>query len=384
MPDQLEQTQEQEQIVDQSQSTALQAAAFSDEPVAVVEPAKQEAAVVEKVDEEVIAPSEWLKREFQVEDPETLRQQMKEYNELKSKPKDEIKFADEQSEKVFNYLKEGKKAEVRQFLDTQDKLERLTSAEVNDDTASEIIKMGMALKYKDLTQQQIDYKFNKQFAMPKEPVKGDFDDDTEFDEKYNDWKRQVDDIKMDKIIEAQLIKPDLEKIKSELVLPDIKREADAPKQTQEDLDAFTKAKDAFLQSAEPAINGFKGFEVQVKDKDVDYTVSYAPSQEEKTLISGMVKTFAESGLDANAIFAERWLSEDGKNINVNQLVKDLSRVFGDDKITQKMVTDSGNKRIEAYLKDKKQIDVTQQSINGNFNPSNDKNELDKVRDMAFA
>jgi len=189
---------------------------------------------------------------------------------------------------------------------------------------------------------------------------------------------------MDKIIEAQLIKPDLEKIKSELVLPDIKREADAPKQTQEDLDAFTKAKDAFLQSAEPAINGFKGFEVQVKDKDVDYTVSYAPSQEEKTLISGMVKTFAESGLDANAIFAERWLSEDGKNINVNQLVKDLSRVFGDDKITQKMVTDSGNKRIEAYLKDKKQIDVTQQSINGNFNPSNDKNELDKVRDMAFA
>lgn len=384
MPDQLEQTQEQEQIVDQSQSTALQAAAFSDEPAAVVEPAKQEAAVVEKVDEEVIAPSEWLKREFQVEDPETLRQQIKEYNELKSKPKDEIKFADEQSEKVFNYLKEGKKAEVRQFLDTQDKLERLTSAEVNDDTASEIIKMGMALKYKDLTQQQIDYKFNKQFAMPKEPVKGDFDDDTEFDEKYNDWKRQVDDIKMDKIIEAQLIKPDLEKIKSELVLPDIKREADAPKQTQEDLDAFTKAKDAFLQSAEPAINGFKGFEVQVKDKDVDYTVSYAPSQEEKTLISGMVKTFAESGLDANAIFAERWLSEDGKNINVNQLVKDLSRVFGDDKITQKMVTDSGNKRIEAYLKDKKQIDVTQQSINGNFNPSNDKNELDKVRDMAFA
>lgn len=384
MPDQLEQTQEQEQIVDQSQSTALQAAAFSDEPAAVVEPAKQEAAVIEKVDEEVIAPSEWLKREFQVEDPETLRQQIKEYNELKSKPKDEIKFADEQSEKVFNYLKEGKKAEVRQFLDTQDKLERLTSAEVNDDTASEIIKMGMALKYKDLTQQQIDYKFNKQFAMPKEPVKGDFDDDTEFDEKYNDWKRQVDDIKMDKIIEAQLIKPDLEKIKSELVLPDIKREADAPKQTQEDLDAFTKAKDAFLQSAEPAINGFKGFEVQVKDKDVDYTVSYAPSQEEKTLISGMVKTFAESGLDANAIFAERWLSEDGKNINVNQLVKDLSRVFGDDKITQKMVTDSGNKRIEAYLKDKKQIDVTQQSINGNFNPSNDKNELDKVRDMAFA
>lgn len=382
MEGQEEQIQEQEQVVDQSQSTALQDMAFGDDtPPAVIETPEQPK-VEEKVDEEVIAPTDWLEREFQIKDPEVLRQQLKEYNEFKSKPKEEIKFADEQSKIVFDYLREGKKDEVRKFLDTQDKLDRLTKTEVNDDTASDIIKMGMALKYKDLTQQQIDYKFNKQFSFPKEPTL-DVDDDDSV-ERHNEWKQQVADIKMDKLIEAQLMKPELEKTKSELVLPEIQRESAAPKPSQEDLDAFNKAKETFLQSAEPVINSFKGFEVQVKDKDVDYTVSYAPSQEEKTLINGMVKTFAESGLDANVLFAERWLSDDGKNINVNQLVKDLSRIYGDDKITQKMVTDSGNKRIEAYLKEKKQIDVTQQNQNGNFNPSNAANALDEVREQAFA
>ena len=40
--------------------------------------------------EEILDPTDWLKREFGVDSPEVLKQQIKEYGELKSKPPTEL------------------------------------------------------------------------------------------------------------------------------------------------------------------------------------------------------------------------------------------------------------------------------------------------------
>lgn len=246
----------------------------------------------------------------------------------------------------------------------------------------------MQLKHKDLTPQEIDYKFNKQFGIPKEPTELATETEDEFKERHDQWKELVADVEMNRIIEAKTAKPDLEKAKAELVLPEIQQKENqgARKEpTQEELAAFESAKNSFLQSAEKSISSFNGFTSQVKDKDVDYTVSYAPSQEEKTTISNKIKEFAETGFDANSILAERWVEEDGKTIKIDQMVKDLSRIYGDDRVSQKLVSDAANKRLEAYLKDKKQIDVSGVDQNGKLQLEKDnKTEAAQLQEFFWS
>lgn len=339
-------------------------------------------------EEEILDPKEWLKREFDTDDISVLKAEREEYKKLKETNPSEIKFADEQSKQIHELIREGKRKEVRQFLETQDKLETLISQEVSKETAADIIKLSMQLKHKDLTPQEIDYKFNKQFGIPKEPTELATETEDEFKERHDQWKELVADVEMNRIIEAKTAKPDLEKAKAELVLPEIQQKENqgARKEpTQEELAAFESAKNSFLQSAEKSISSFNGFTSQVKDKDVDYTVSYAPSQEEKTTISNKIKEFAETGFDANSILAERWVEEDGKTIKIDQMVKDLSRIYGDDRVSQKLVSDAANKRLEAYLKDKKQIDVSGVDQNGKLQLEKDnKTEAAQLQEFFWS
>lgn len=335
-------------------------------------------------DEEVIDTVEWVKREFGVDTVEALKAEREEYKALKSKTPEEIKFADDQSKVLHELIRDGKKKEVKEFLETQERLETIVAADVTKENADEILKLAMKLKYKDLTENEINHKFKKQFSLPKEPVL-DVDDEDSV-QAHNEWKEQVMEIENDKVIEAKLVKPDLVKFKSELVLPEIQKSNQGQKTepTPEELEQFKKDQETFLQSAQVAVNGFAGISVGVKDKDVDYTVNYAPSQEEKTLITTKLNDFAGSGFDANSIFVDRWLNEDGKTMNVAQMTEDLSRIFIGKNSDLKLATDSANKRLEAYLKEKKQINVNETNAGSTFNPSGEKTGMDAVREQAFA
>jgi len=384
-------TSEQEQVNQVPTQTPFDDESWVEQPVKSEAPAQTEqvksvSQETKKDEEEILDPKDWLKRELDVDDIAILKAEREEYKALKSKTQDELKFEDEQSKQIHELLRTGKKKEVLEFLATQEKLEALVSAEVNEDTAGEIIKLGLKLKHKDLTDKEIEYKYNKQYSLPKEPVKGELDDDDEFAEKHAEWKERVDAIKMDKIIEAKTMKPELQKANTELVLPEIQKENQGQKKepTPKELEDFKKDQETFLQSAQTIVSSFNGFNAQVKDKDVDYTVNYAPSQEEKTLVSGKLKEFTESGFDANSIFVDRWLNEDGKTMNVSQMTEDLSRIFMGKNSDQKLATDSANKRLEAYLKDKKQINVNETNQNGQFGLEKDNtNETVKVQEFFW-
>lgn len=337
-------------------------------------------------DEEVLDHNEWIKREFGVEDVSVLKTEREEYKKLKEKAPVELTFADEQSKQIHELIRTGKKKEVKEFLETQEKLENLVTTEVNEDTAADIIKLSLKLKHKELTDKEIEYKFNKTYSIPKEPVQGDLEADDDFSQRLSDWKERVEDIKMSMIIDAKTARPELDKFRTELSLPEIQKwNTEAKKEpTPEDLAAFDKAKESFLQSAKQTIEGFNGITASVKDKDVDYAVTYAPSQEEKTLLSDKLIQFSEAGFDANQLFAERWWDTKTNTFKIDQMTEDLSRIFMGKNADQKIATDSANKRIEAYLKEKKQVNVTETSANSTFSPSNNKTDMDKVRDLAFA
>lgn len=246
-----------------------------------------------------------------------------------------------------------------------------------------MVKFGIKNDNPSLNDDEVDFIFSEKYTKPTKPVRDYLDDDADYENKVKVWQQQVDNIEKRMVIEAKMAQPKIAQLKSELVFPEIKKGNNQNQPTQEDLAALNELKTSFLQSAEQTLNGFNGFSIPVKDKDVDYTVGYAPSQEEKTLINSKLKEFAESGLDANALLADRWVNEDGKSLNVNQMVKDLSRIYGGEKIDQKLVTDSANKRIEAYLKEKKQIDVNGNSNRGSFVP-NDKTQSEKMQEQFWS
>ena len=335
----------------------------------VVETPTVETPVVETPAEEILDESSFIKKYFEGFDNVDAVKNEIESLRSKSQIPAEIKFENEFSDKIFKALQAGKTKEVTKLLAEQDRIDEIMATEVTEDTAEDFIKMGMQLKYKEqnLTQKEIEYKFNKEFGLPKKPEQRTDEIDEDFNERLSQWEEKVSDIKMNRVIEAKLLKPEIEKSKSKIVFPELPQNTNAEtKPSQEDLDAYKKHHDSFIQAAQTTVNSLNGFSVQVKDKDVDYTVNYAPSQEEKTFINEKLKEFADKGFNSNAILADRWVNEDG-TMNVNVMTADLLKIYASDKASQKLVSDAVNKRMEIYLKDKKNIRIDGAN-NGTFVP----------------
>lgn len=302
------------------------------------------------------AGNEWWKS-FEYDNEEVAKTEIQKLKQVK--PQEEIKFANDDSKKFFDYLKEGKTDDVYDFLQTQKTLSKLLDGDISEGNAADIIKFSIKNKYKEFSNADVERKFNKQYAIPKEPV---YDDVKETEEEYsvrhNEWKEKVSEIKSDMLLDAKIIKPELEKLKTELVLPDIptNNPAASKEPTQEELEAFKKQQGEFVEATEKFLNNFNGFSVNVKDKDVDYNVSYGTSKEEKDNALTLMKEFAESGFNTNGLFVKEWVNQDG-SLNVNRIVEDKMFLQNKEKIIQKVANDAANQRLELYLKEKKVIKI---------------------------
>ncbi len=163
-----------------------------------------------------------FKEKFGYDTPETAITDIEELRAYKATPiVPELKFENEESAKIVKALQAGKHAEVYSILEQQMKIDRLTEGEITADRAADVVKLGMQLKYKDLTPQEIDYKFNKQFGSPAKPALLPAEDQEEYEERVKNWQAIVDDKKMELMIEAKLAKPELQNSKQKLVFPEI-------------------------------------------------------------------------------------------------------------------------------------------------------------------
>lgn len=347
-------------------------------PEAAAKPAEPTPPIQEA--EEILDPKDWLKREFEVDDVAVLKAEREELKKLKEQPPGEIKFDNEESRKIYEYLKEGgeKKKELKKYLEQQDLLEQFTSSEITKENSEAIIKMGMQLKHPELTADEISHRFNKQYSIPKEPVQTADELDEEFLERKNEWQEKVREIEMERNIEAKLLKPELEKAKSQLVLPEIERGNQQKPPTQEELDATKKMQESFLQKTQTIIDSFGGFSAQVKNKDVDFSVAYSLSKEDKGIVGEKLKTFAQANFDANALFLDRWVTDDGQ-LNESQMIEDLSRIYTGKNSDAKIASEAAHQRMELYLKEKKKIVITPDN-NGQFLPDGDKTKEQRLQE----
>lgn len=79
----------------------------------------------------------FIKEQFGFDSVEVAKEQINKWKEMK--PSQEITFANDESKKLAEAILAGKKNEVLDILSKQQSIEKLTSAEINDKIAGDIV-----------------------------------------------------------------------------------------------------------------------------------------------------------------------------------------------------------------------------------------------------
>lgn len=296
-----------------------------------------------------------FKEKYGFQKPEDIEAEITELRQLKANPpKSEPTFENEENKKFYQSVAKGDRKAVAAILLQQERLDELVSAEVTKDTAAAIIKMGMEVKYKDLTKDQIEYRYNKIHGNPKEPVQKDTEDDDEFKARVDQWKDEVADKEMERLIEAKLVKPDLEAAKTKLVLPDISSEVD-PEYIQ-----WKNSLEANRERDEKAVQMYKAF----KPEDLKFTLDFIDEANKINSKFDFIPD-AESFRKAQELvtdidkFDSLYTNSDGSP-NRKQWMLDVYFLANKEKIISEAMKQAKNATIKAQLPDNSQGGMVRQ------------------------
>ncbi len=326
-------------------------------------------------EEVVVDVNEWLKENFGMESVDTVKAEWERLRKLQDQAQTpaEIQFANEESKKFFDILKEGKEDDLYNVLHQKKTIDRLEKMELTSAReASEIIKANLQFKHKDLSQQEIERIFNRQYAMPPKPQQGIDQTDDEYAVVLEDWKAKVAEKEQDMIIDAKLAKPELAQYKSQLVLPDIPKvepQAQGPK--PEELAAQEAFRNNFVQHLERDYTKFTGFNVTAKDGEVELPINYVVTPEEQAQSKQLIHD-----LNVNEFLDKRWFDEKG-NPNISLMQSDLYLLNNRDKIFQKIANEAATKRLQHHLKTKSNVVVEGQSPNATVHTEKSVRELEE-------
>lgn len=325
------------------------------QPTTTQQESQEPTPVTEAKESNVIDANEYLKQQLGYDDWDAAKTELQQLRELREKAQTpaDLKFANEQSQKFFDALKEGKVDDVYSFLHQQKQLERLEKLDLSSaNEAAEIIKANLQFKNPELTSKEVDFLYKKRYAIPQQPKQGLDQSDEEYNAVLEDWKEAVQEKEQEIIIEAKLARPELAKYRSELVLPDIPK-ADAVQPQAPDpkvLEDAEAARNAFLKTVDSEYSKFSGYETKVKDESVELPVTFTVPDEEKLAYANKLKDF-----DINVFFEERWFPKGQPN--VNQMMADLYLLENPGKVLQGMANNAASKRLENHLKTKSNIKV---------------------------
>lgn len=255
--------------------------AFSDdnEPVGQVEEISESATQIEEIAPIIINPF----KDLGFETADDLKAELEILRNKKAEPV----YENEQSKKVHQLLAEGKIKEVIKVYEIQEQLDTNASVEITKDTAEGVLKLAMQLKAPKLTPEQINFQYKQDYLPPKEPVQKSLEDDTEFEDRMNEWKEKCESLEMKRIIAATMAQPDLEAAKQKIQLPNIS----VPQSTTESKEyenflASSAEEEKYLNEVViPSIKSLKEddlkmfFEVNDPKNQMQFKVSITPSKE---------------------------------------------------------------------------------------------------------
>lgn len=293
-------------------------------------------------------PNDFVREKFGFESVEEAENQ---FRRLKEEPN--FEFKDEVSKTLFDAIREGKADDVYQVLNQQKKLERLTTAELNTELAIEVVKENLRQKHKELNEEEVELLFYDKFFVPLKPEQGFDETDEDYANKLKNWEAQVDYTEKKLMIEAKTTRSELAKLKSEIQLPDIYNEAGRQAQFQEEYEMMQYARSNYEKTLDSDFKSFNGFNVSVKDEDVEIPISFNVGEDEKIAIKSQLEDF-----DTDTYFENRWFDKDGKP-NVQQIMADKYLLENREKIFSKIANEAASQRLLAHLKKNGNININQ-------------------------
>ena len=359
---------------------------FSDENVPQVQPAVEvaptapnepqdgtQSAQNEQVSNSSFDQNQFVKERFGFESVEDAENQFKKFKEQPS-----FEFKDDVSKTLFDAIREGKADDVYQVLNEQKRLDKLTTAELNPDLAVEIIKENIKNKHKDLDQEEIDLLFFEKFYVPLKPEQTFDDSDEDYTEKVKTWQNQVDYVEKRLMIEAKLSRPELEKYKSDIQLPDIYNESGRQAESQAEFEMMQEARSEYEKTLNSDFQSFNGFNVSVKDEDVEIPISFNVGEDEKLVMKNQLEDF-----DTDTYFENRWFNKDGKP-NVQQIMADKYLLENREKIFSKIANEAASQRLLAHLKKNGNININQTATPQGAKPDLNGVEAERLRMAEWA
>lgn len=339
------------------------------EEVKTAETKTEEAATVTP-DYETFFEKEWGKKptEFKAEYDELLK--LRETAQTAA----EKKFANEQSELLYNYLVEGKEDEAFALLE-----KKRTLAAAEGMPAAEAIRLSLKMSNPHYTDVDVQDVFEEKYAVPEKPVRDEIEEDSEYEARLGKWQAQVDKVTRRIERDAVAAKGELAKLKTEIVLPHIQKGASAAETAEaqsKEADRLATLRTQYLQALEANHKAVKGYETVFKDKEVEFPVSYTIEDDEKAAYKSRLENF-----DVEGFITTRWFNQDGSP-NVTQLMEDIYLLDNKSKVFQKLANEAGSQRFEHYLKTQGKFNVTGKA-EGTFNPTGEKADTQKAAEFFF-
>lgn len=340
-------------------TTEVAATIFFDDSAWKTEPSTPTPSVVNHDDPIIKEKDEQITEEKPISDkpnePEKIPQatpepiqERPENTDPQTKEDKPLKFANEESEKVYNALLAGEKDKVLEILAEQKKLSTADKLPPAD-----IIKLNLQYQNKDFTPQEINDLFEERYVFPEKPEQAYDETDEEFKKKEEKYHAQVQKIESRIARDAKPASAELLKLAKEIVLPDFTPNAGNNEPTQEELDAQKAQAERFLQSVDEGLSKFNGYNATYKDEEVTIPVAYKMTKEDKEALKPIIEL---SSTNAHEFLSKiGWLDDKG-NIIASKIAEDLPFILDKDKIIGKMVSETGTKRRTEAIKSIKNID----------------------------
>ena len=346
----------------------------TNEPAQATPPQQEETKVEEQTaSTQSFDSNQFVKERFGYDSVEEAEQ---EFKKLKEQPS--FEFKDDVSKSLFDAIKEGKADDVYEILNQQKRLEKLTSSELTPDLAAEIVKTNIKNKYKDLSADDVELLFYDQHFVPLKPEQGYDESDEDYAGKVKTWQSQVDYAERKLMIEAKVIRPELEKLKSEIKLPDIYNEAGREAESQEEFEIMQQARSIYEKTLDSDFQSFNGFNVSVKDEDVEIPISFNVGEDERLAMKNDLADF-----DSDSYFEGRWFTKDGKP-NVQQIMADKYLLENREKIFSKIANEAASQRLLAHLKKNGNININQSPTPQGAKPDLNGTEAERLRMAEWA
>ncbi len=295
----------------------------------------------------------------------------KTWDELNTKLTEEkpiLSFGNDESKKVFDYLKEGKVDDVLQVYNEQ---RRLSS--VKDMSDADVVKLAMEYKHAGLTADDIAEEFSSHYSLekPEAPDPDDFlDEDSlakaqkSYEKDLNRFNKEQKALDRKLKLEASESRDYLDSLRKDIVLPDI-----SPAQTQPNEPDYERAiedqkkyRQEYLTSLEKTSADFKEIPFKISDEGVSFEGSYQIDEAERQQLQ---KDLAEKDV-MNDLFMSRYVRDDG--YDTAKLMEDIYWLNNKEKIITSAVKQALSKGKLDNIRSTKNVDLDGQH-RGDFTPS---------------